>query len=200
LLVEPGVLRLDNGKKKKILVAVTGASAMLYLQSFLELLAGEDVLVHGICSEAGEKVLKLEHHCSSRQLPGVSKWFDCRDFAASPASGSAGYDAMVVIPCSMGSLAAIASGVTSNLIHRAADVMLKERKKLILVVRETPLNRTHLKNMLVAHDAGAVICPPQPSLYLKPKNLKEAAQTFSWRLGDQLGLVMEGRKRWGDDQ
>jgi len=200
LLVELGALTVDSGKKKKILVAVTGASAMLYLQSFLELLTGEDVLVHGICSEAGEKVLELEHHCLSRQLPGVSKWFDCRDFAAPPASGSAGYDAMVVIPCSMGTLATIASGLTSNLIHRAADVMLKERKKLILVVRETPLNRTHLKNMLAAHDAGAVICPPQPSLYLKPKSLKEAAETFSWRLGDQLGLTMEGRKRWGDDE
>lgn len=189
-----------SGKKKKILVAVTGASAMLYLQSFLELLEGEDVLVHGICSDSGEKVLELEHHCLSRQLPGVDRWFDCKDFAAPPASGSADYDAMVVIPCSMGTLATIASGITSNLIHRAADVMLKEGKKLILVVRETPLNRTHLKNMLAAHDAGAVICPPHPGLYLKPKSLEEAAQTFSWRLGDQIGLAMEGRKRWGEDQ
>ncbi len=194
-----GELRVAANKKKKILVAVTGASAMLYLQVFLEMLEGENVLVHGICSEAGEKVLALEQDCTSVQLPGVSKWFDCRDFAAPPASGSAAYDAMVVIPCSMGTLAAIASGITSNLIHRAADVMLKERRKLILVVRETPLNRTHLKNMLTAHDAGAVICPPHPGLYLKPTTLREAAQSFSWRLGDQLGLVMRGRKRWGSD-
>ena len=191
---------MESGKKKKMLIAVTGASAMLYLQSFLELLESEEVIVHGICSDAGEKVLQLEQNCGFRELPGVSQWFDCRDFAAPPASGSAAYDAMVVIPCSMGSLAAIASGITSNLIHRAADVMLKERKKLILVVRETPLNRTHLKNMLAAHDAGAVICPPHPGLYLKPKSLEEAAKTFSWRLGDQLGLGMEGRVRWGDDQ
>ena len=191
---------MERGKTKKILVAVTGASAMLYLQSFLELLEGENVLVHGICSDAGEKVLELEHHCPSRKLPGVSIWFDCRDFAAPPASGSAGYDAMVVIPCSMGTLATIASGMSANLIHRAADVMLKERKQLILVVRETPLNRTHLKNMLTAHDAGAVICPPHPGLYFKPKSLEEAAQTFSWRLGDQLGLTMEGRKRWGGNK
>ncbi len=191
---------MESGKKKKILVAVTGASAMLYLQSFLELLESEDVIVHGICSDAGEKVLELERDCGFHELPGVSQWFDCRDFAAPPASGSAAYDAMVVIPCSMGSLAAIASGITSNLIHRAADVMLKERKKLILVVRETPLNRTHLKNMLAAHDAGAVICPPHPGLYLKPKSLEDAAKTFSWRLGDQLGLGMDGRERWGDDR
>ncbi len=182
---------------KKILVAVTGASAMLYLQSFLEMLALEDVIVHGVCSEAGEKVLELEHNCTSADLPAVSKWFDCRDFAAAPASGSAGYDAMIVIPCSMGTLAAVASGITSNLIHRAADVMLKEGKKTILVTRETPLNRTHLKNMLTAHDAGVTICPPHPGFYLKPETLKDAAMTFSWRLGDQLGLVMKGRKRWG---
>ncbi len=184
---------------KKILVAVTGASAMLYVQSFLELLEKEDLIVHGICSDAGEKVLELEHKKDSRRFPTVTKWFDCKDFAAAPASGSAGYDAMVVIPCSMGTLAAIATGITSNLIHRAADVMLKEQKKLILVTRETPLNRTHLQNMLKAHDAGAVICPPHPGFYLKPQSLEEAAMTFSWRLGDQIGLEMKGRKRWGSD-
>ncbi len=172
---------------------------MIYLQSFLEMLEGEDLLVHGICSESGEKVLELEHGCGATALPGVEKWFSCRDFAAAPASGSAAYEAMVVIPCSMGTLAAIASGITNNLIHRAADVMLKENKKLILVTRETPLNRTHLKNMLAAHDAGAVICPPHPGYYLKPETMKEAAMTFSWRLGDQLGLVMRDRKRWGGD-
>ena len=182
---------------KKILVAVSGASAMIYLQSFLELLEGEDIIVHGICSESGAKVLELEHGSVAADLPAVSKWFDCKDFAAAPASRSAGYDAMVVIPCSMGTLAAIASGITSNLIHRSADVLLKERKKLILVTRETPLNRTHLKNMLAAHDAGAVICPPHPGFYLKPDNLQDAAMTFSWRLGDQLDLVMKDRKRWG---
>lgn len=184
---------------KKILVAVTGASAMLYLQSFLEMLEAEDVVVHGICSDAGEKVLELEHDRPSSKLPAVSKWFHCKDFAAAPASGSAGYDAMVVIPCSMGTLAAISSGITVNLIHRAADVMLKESKKLILVTRETPLNKTHLTNMLAAHDAGAVICPPHPGFYLKPENLKEAAMTFSWRLGDQLGLAVKGRKRWAEE-
>jgi len=184
---------------KKILVAVTGASAMLYLQSFLEILQDEDAIVHGICSESGEQVLELEHGITPGELPAVSKWFDCRDFAAAPASGSAGYDAMVIIPCSMGTLAAIASGITTNLVHRAADVMLKEKKKLILVTRETPLNRTHLQNMLTVHDAGAVICPPHPGFYLKPETLEEAALTFSWRLGDQLGLHMKNRKRWGEE-
>ena len=183
-------------KAKKIVVAITGASAMVFLHSFLELLEGEELKVHGICSEAGEKVLGLERGISSTELPAVTRWFDSKDFAAPPASGSADYDAMVVIPCSMGTLAAIAAGISSTLVHRAADVMLKERKQLILVTRETPLNRTHLKNMLAVHDAGAVICPPHPGFYLNPQTIEEAASTFSWRLGDQLGLKMKGRKRW----
>jgi len=186
-----------NKPEKKILIAVTGASAMVFLQSFLEMIAKEEVLVHGVCSDAGEKVLQIESGISHTDLPAVSQWFDCKDFAAPPASGSSGYSAMIVLPCSMGSLAAIASGMSSTLVHRAADVMLKERKKLLLVARETPLNRTHLKNMLAVHDAGATICPPHPGFYLKPATIEEAAMTFSWRLGDQLGLVMKGRKRWG---
>lgn len=184
---------------KKILVAITGASAMVYLRSFLAMIALEEHVVHGICSESGAKVLQIEEGISPEQLPGVSTWFQCGDFAAPPASGSAGYDAMVVLPCSMGTLAAIASGMTTNLVHRAADVILKENKRLLLVTRETPLNRTHLKNMLAAHDAGATICPPHPGFYLKPKDLEEAALTFSWRLGDQLGLTIKNRKRWGTD-
>ncbi len=183
-------------KTKKIVVAITGASAMLFLHSFLELLQDEEIEVHGICSDAGEKVLGLERGISSVELPAVRRWFGCKDFAAPPASGSSEYDAMVVIPCSMGTLAAIATGISSTLVHRAADVMLKERKQLILVTRETPLNRTHLKNMLTVHDAGAVICPPHPGFYLNPLTLEEAADSFSWRLGDQLGLEMKGRRRW----
>lgn len=183
---------------KKIIVAVTGASAMIYLRSFLAMVAEEDIVVHGICSDSGAKVLQIEEGIAPEELPGVTTWFEAGDFSASPASGSAGYEAMVVLPCSMGSLAAIASGITTNLVHRAADVILKEKKGLLLVVRETPLNRTHLKNMLAVHDAGATICPPHPGFYLKPKDLEEAALTFSWRLGDQLGLVMNNRKRWGD--
>ena len=181
---------------KKIVVAVTGASAMLFLRSFVEVLAQEDVEVHGICSDAGEKVLQLELGMGSKELPGVSRWFDCKDFAAPPASGSSGYDAMVVLPCSMGTLGAIAAGISSTLVHRAADVILKEQKKLLLVTRETPLNRTHLKNMLDVHDAGATICPPHPGLYLKPSSLEEAATTFAWRLCDQLGIDVKERKRW----
>lgn len=192
---------MKNGKKpKKILVGITGASGMLYLQSFLKVIGGLDLVVHGICSDAGAKVLGLEKGVMPAELPAVSLWFDCRDFAAPPASGSSGYDAMVILPCSMGTLAAIAAGISGNLIQRAADVMLKERRDLVLVVRETPFNRTHLKNMLAAHEAGAVICPPLPGFYLQPSTLEEAAETFSWRLADQIGLEIPGRRRWATEE
>ncbi|MBC8208684.1 MAG: UbiX family flavin prenyltransferase [Desulfobulbaceae bacterium] len=186
-------------QRKKILVAVTGASGMLYLDVFLTELARLDVEVHGICSSAGRQVLALEQGRGPEELPAVSRWFDEKDFAAPPSSGSSGYQAMVVLPCSMGSLAAIAQGLSTNLIHRSADVVLKERKRLVLVVRETPFNRTHLKNMLAVHDAGGVICPPLPSLYFKPETLEEAARTFAWRLADQIGLDIPGRRRWADE-
>ena len=186
--------------REKYLVAITGASGMLFLLPFLRLLGEQDVVVHGICSEAGREVLSFEEGMKPEDLPVVSQWFDLHDISTPPASGSSGYAGMVVLPCSMGTLAAIACGLSMNLIHRAADVLLKERKKLILAVRETPFNRNHLQNMLKAHDAGAIICPPMPGFYLKPKTLTEAAETFAWRLADQVGLRGMSRKRWGDDE
>ncbi|MFN2355650.1 MAG: UbiX family flavin prenyltransferase [Desulfopila sp.] len=189
-----------RSKKRKILLAITGASGMLFVPPFIDLLAAtdEDIVLHGICSESGENVLKHELALHPAQLQAVSKWFGINDFNAAPASGSSGYDAMVILPCTMGTLGAIAAGLSQNLIHRAADVVLKERKNLILAVRETPFNRTHLHNMLTAHDAGALICPPMPGFYLKPKDLEEAALTYCWRLADHLGITVARRKRWAE--
>lgn len=188
----------EIANKNKILLGITGASGMLFVTSFLAALADQSVDVHGICSEAGRKVLKMEQGFEPEQLPLVSRWFEHDDMSAPPASGSSDYTSMVVLPCTMGSLAAIAGGLTINLIHRAADVMLKERRRLVLAIRETPLNRTHLQNMLAVHDAGAVLCPTMPSYYLRPATLEQAAETYAWRLADQLGLHIPGRKRWND--
>jgi 4-hydroxy-3-polyprenylbenzoate decarboxylase len=189
---------MSTERKKKLLLAITGASGMLFVRSFLEELAQLDLTVHGICSSSGRKVLKMEQDLTPEQCPVVSHWFGEDDFAAAPASGSSHYDAMVILPCTMGTLGAIAGGLSINLIHRAADVMLKERRRLVLAVRETPFNRTHLQNMLQVHDAGGILCPPMPGFYMKPTTLEEAAQTYSWRLADQLGLEIPKRKRWGD--
>lgn len=177
-------------------MAITGASGAIYAREFLEIMTGCGVEVHGLISPTAEKVLSLEEGIGFEDLPAVSRWYRVDDFTAPMASGSSGYDAMVVLPCSMGTLAAIASGYSGNLIHRAADVVLKEKKKLILAVRETPFNRNHIRNMLAAHDAGAVIWPAMPAFYHNPADLKDMAFHFSGRLAEHLDLKVEGLSRW----
>jgi len=171
---------------------------MLYVPPFLEILQHGNVKVHAVISDAGRKVLKLESGMEPSDLSGIERWFDIDEFTAPIASGSSRYDAMVILPCTVGTLGAIASGFSGNLIHRAADVTLKERRPLILAVRETPLNRTHLKNMLAMHDAGATILPPMPSFYHKPKSIEEMANQYAGRVCDQLGISSPDMRRWGD--
>ncbi len=181
---------------KRIILGITGATGMLYVEQLLKMLHAQKVEVHAVISDAGAQVLRLESGVHPQELPHVSRWFEVDDFTAPMASGSAIYDAMVVLPCTMGSLAAIAAGYCGNLIHRAADVALKERRPLLLAVRETPLNRTHLQNMLAAHEAGAIICPPMPSFYTNPANFQEMADNFASRICDQLGITVTTVKRW----
>jgi 4-hydroxy-3-polyprenylbenzoate decarboxylase len=181
---------------RRILLGITGATGMIYVTALLDLLAGQNVEVHAIISDAGRKVLRLEENRAPEELPTVARWFAADDFTAPPASGSARYDGMLILPCTVGTLGALAAGCSSNLIHRAADVTLKERRPLLLAVRETPLNRTHLRNMLALHDAGAVICPPMPAFYLHPANLHEMARQFAGRLCDLLGIEIAGVARW----
>ncbi len=180
------------GEIKKILLAVTGATGMLYVPELLALLKEQSVEVHGIVSGSGGKVLQLELGLNEhKKLAGVRHWFDIDDFTAPPASGSSRYAAMVILPCTTGTLGAIAGGYSGNLIHRAADVTLKERRPLVLAVRETPLNRTHLRNMLAVQEAGGIICPPMPAFYLRPKTLQEMARQFAARICDQIGLDVD---------
>ncbi|MDP2756691.1 MAG: UbiX family flavin prenyltransferase [Desulfurivibrionaceae bacterium] len=182
---------------KKIVLAITGATGAVYALEFLKICQGIEVEVHGLLSEAGAQVLGLELGMSRTDLdPYVAEWHDVHDFAAPMSSGSTDFSGMAVLPCTMGSLAAIANGVCGNLIHRAADVMLKERHPLVLAVRETPLNRTHLTNMLKAHEAGAIICPPMPALYHRPQSIEEMARLFAGRVAGLLGIEVEGLPRW----
>jgi 4-hydroxy-3-polyprenylbenzoate decarboxylase len=182
---------------KKIIVAITGASGSLYAVQFLKLMHQVNVEVHGIISDAGQLVLEHELGLTAEDLNEyVVKWHAKDNFAAPMSSGSSGFDAMLVLPCTMGTLGAIANGVVRNLVHRSADVMLKERKPLLLAVRETPFNRIHMENMLKVHDAGAVVCPPMPSFYHHPENLEEMAAFYAGRLADLLGIEVEGMNRW----
>lgn len=183
--------------KKKIIIAITGASGSLYAVELLKIMQPVDAELHGIISEAGEKVLHLELGLGRTDLDQyVQQWHDIKNIAAPMASGSSGFDAMVVLPCTMGTLAAIANGLSTNLIHRAADVTLKEKRPLIMAVRETPFNRTHMQNMLKLHDSGATIYPAMPSFYSHPQTITEMARGFAGRLVTMLGFDVPDMPKW----
>jgi 4-hydroxy-3-polyprenylbenzoate decarboxylase len=198
-VMDAGAPRRSDGNRR-LVVAVTGASGMLYARElFAYLKTLPDLEVHAVCSNAGEQVLGLELGITFEELTGPRAIIHAvDDFAAPLASGSFRVRAMVVIPCTMGTLGAIAQGVPRNLIHRAAEVNLKERRPLILVVRETPLSLIQLGNMTRAAQAGATIFPAMPGFYHRPQTLEDMARNFAGRVLDHLGLEHDLTKRWGE--
>ncbi|MET3979841.1 4-hydroxy-3-polyprenylbenzoate decarboxylase [Mucilaginibacter sp. UYP25] len=183
--------------KKKIVVAVTGASGSIYaklLLDKLQLLQNQVAEVAIVMSDNAKQVWEFELDDKAHgNYP--FKYYTKNDFMAPFASGSARFDTMVVVPCSMGTLGRIASGVSDDLITRAADVILKERRRLILVARDTPLNLIHIRNMQTVTEAGGIICPAIPSYYSKPKTIEELAMTVVNRVIDLIGLENESY-RW----
>jgi 4-hydroxy-3-polyprenylbenzoate decarboxylase len=185
----------------KLVVAVGGASGAPYARRLLTVLSTQPrdaVETHLVFSKAAHQVWAEEIGTPTADLP-FKKW-DARDFGAPFASGSAGFGAMVVIPCSMGGLARIAHGVSEDLIGRAADVMLKERRKLILVARDTPLSLIHLENMAAVTRAGALVLPAMPSFYGRPRTVEELLDTVVGRVLDHLGLPIKLGPRWGEEK
>ncbi|MFX1455864.1 MAG: UbiX family flavin prenyltransferase [Promethearchaeota archaeon] len=181
-----------------MLVAITGASGAILGIKFLEELKELEVETELIISEKAEIIINTETNYRIEHVRNLAtKNYDVSDLTAAPASGSYLVDKMVVIPCSMKTLAAVANGYSDNLISRTADVMIKERRKLILVVRETPLNAIHLENMLKLTRLGVVIFPPIPSFYHKPKNIDDLVNHMIGRILDQAGIQID-IKRWGD--
>lgn len=183
---------------RRIVVAMTGASGMPYALRLLEVVrAAQEIETHLIVSDAALKVLELESATSRAELAALADVvYGQTELAAGPASGSWRHRGMVVCPCSMASLAAIANGLGSNLVHRAADVTLKERRPLLLVTRETPLNRLHLTNMLAANDAGATILPACPGFYHAPRQIGELVDQVVGRILDHLNLSLSIGPRW----
>jgi len=181
-----------------ILLAVTGASGSIYSLKFLEILKDLGVETHLILSEAGEKVSRIElGEAGLKRLFNLSsKVYQAVDLMARPASGSSRWHAMVVLPCTMGTLSAVANGASRNLIQRAADCFLKERRPIILAIRETPLNLIHIRNMALATKAGAVIYPCMPSFYHGAKTLDDMAWFMAARIIEFLGFEVRGLKRW----
>jgi flavin prenyltransferase len=192
-----------------ITVGVTGASGALLAQKALALLE-EDARVarvHLVITETGQRLFAEElglasgdlKQLASRilgRLPSKIEILPNKDVGATIASGSYEVDSMLVIPCSMGTLAAIANGTSDDLIARAADVMLKEGRKLVLCIRDTPLNRIHLENMLRAQQAGAVIMPVIPAFYDQPKTIDDLVTQYTCRVLAQVGLPQEKMYRW----
>lgn len=189
-------------KSKRIILAVTGASGMPYAAACARALSETPgVELHLILSDAAVTVLDLESDMAPEELTSLAhRSYAQRDLAAGPASGSWPHAGMIVCPCSMASLAAIANGLGSNLIHRAADVTLKESRPLVLVPREMPFNEIHLKNMLAAKRAGAVIMAPCPGFYHKPESLRDMVDFTAGRILDQLHIEHSLYAGWKSEE
>jgi 4-hydroxy-3-polyprenylbenzoate decarboxylase len=182
-----------------MLVAITGATGIDLAITLLETLKEKRIETELIISKNAEKVIKVETDYEISEICKLAtKNYDVDDLLAPPASGSHKIDSMIIIPCTMKSLSAIANGYASNLITRAADVMIKEKRKLILVVRESPFSVIHLENMLKLATTGVVILPPIPSYYIKPRSVEELTNFTVGRILDHVGIE-SGIKRWGDD-
>jgi 4-hydroxy-3-polyprenylbenzoate decarboxylase len=200
---------MTETQKQIITIGVTGASGAILAQKALVLLEEDPRVarVHLVVTETGLRLLAEELGIASgdlKQLPSrilgrpaaKIEILPNKDVGASIASGSYAVDAMIVIPCSMNTLGAIANGVTEDLVARAADVMLKEGRKLVLCVRDTPFNRVHLENMVRAQQAGAVIMPAVPAFYHHPKTIDDLITQFVCRVLAQVNLPQEKMYRW----
>ncbi|MEM3397233.1 MAG: UbiX family flavin prenyltransferase [Thermoplasmata archaeon] len=182
----------------KVVVAITGASGAIYGVRLIELLSELGHAVMLIVSENGERVLEHETGLKKVELEKkVKASYSNADLFAALASGSSRFDACVIVPCSMNTLAKIAHGIADNLITRTAAVCLKEGRKLILVPRETPLSRIQIEAMLKAANAGAVILPAMPGFYGKPKSTEELVDFVAGKILDVLGIDNEIYRRWG---
>ena len=196
-------------QEKIITVGVTGASGAVFAQRALTLLEADARVarVHLVVTETGQRLFAEELSITSgdlKQLPSrilgrTSNKIEIlpnKDVGASIASGSYEVDSMLVIPCSMSTLASIANGASDDLLARAADVMLKEARKLVLCIRDTPFNRIHLENMLRAQQAGAVIMPAIPAFYDQPKTIDDLVTQYTCRVLAQIGLPQDRMYRW----
>ena len=183
---------------KRIVVAITGASGAIYGVRLLQRLAADAAIeTHVVVSSSGALTALQELDMKRAEIEALaSVAHGVRDIGASIASGSFDADAMVVAPCSMKTLAAIAHGLSDNLVARAADVMLKERRRLVLLARETPLNLAHLRNMVAVTEMGGIVMPPVPAFYQRPKTLDDLVDDTVARVLDLIGVDSPTLKRW----
>mgnify|MGYP006197057011 CR=1 FL=1 len=183
----------------KIIIAITGASGAIYAKCLMDALVplNDQYESVGVVMSDNAKMVWETELDNKDYTKYPFTFYQKNDFNAPFASGSAKYDTMIIAPCSMGTLGRIAHGISNDLISRAADVILKERRKLIAVVRDTPFSLIHLQNMKLVTEAGGIICPANPSFYSLPKTIEEVAQTVIDRVIDLAGLEKESY-RWND--
>jgi len=188
-----------QGETKKIIIGISGASGAAYGIRLLEELKAAGAETHLVVSRWGAYTIEQETSYSLDAVRALASFvYEADDMAAPVSSGSCPIDAMAVVPCSMKTLAGIATGFSEDLIMRAADVCLKERRPLVLAVRETPLSKIHLDNMLKATEAGAICMPPMPAFYTKPASVDEIVTQSVYRIMEKLGVDPgEGLRRWG---
>lgn len=197
--------------KDRIVMAITGASGAPYARVLLETLLSAGLQVHLIVSQSAVVVMREEmgitfpgdkfdpvHYLGRPVTSDEIVLYDERDLAAGPSSGSFRHRGMVICPCSMKTMACIATGTGVSLVTRAADACLKERRRLVIVPRETPLNLVHLRNMVTATEAGAVVLPAMPGFYARPESIDDLLHHLVLKITDSLGLEIDSRLRWKD--
>jgi 4-hydroxy-3-polyprenylbenzoate decarboxylase len=185
---------------KRIIIGISGASGVIYGIEILKELAKQDMETHLVISESGKKNISIETEYQVRDVESMAyKVYDEKDFEAPPASGSFLTHGMIVAPCTIKTLSGIANSYSGNLLIRAADVTLKEKRKLVLVVRETPLHKGHLQLMSKAADLGAHILPPMPSFYNHPKTIEDIIHQTIGKVFDYLEIEHTLFKRWGEN-
>jgi 4-hydroxy-3-polyprenylbenzoate decarboxylase len=185
---------------KRLIVAITGATGAVYGIRLLEMLRESAVETHLVISPWGRRTLIHETSFTVDQVQQLATvTYAAGDQGAAISSGSFLTMGMAIVPCSMRTLAAVAHGLGDNLIHRAADVVLKERRKLLLAPREAPLSDIHLENMLKLSRMGVVICPPMPGFYQRPLSIDDIVNHGVSRMLDQFGIHVEGAERWGEE-
>lgn len=192
----------DFERKRRIIVGVSGASGAIYAYRLIQVLADSGIEVHFVASKAGLEVLEYECGLTMVQLTQmVHKIYDVNRIDSAIASGSFPCESMVIVPCSMKTLGSLANGIAGNLLTRAADVTLKEGRKLVLVTRETPVHAIHLENMLKLSHAGARIVPACPGFYHRPKTIEELVDMLVGKICDALNVDNDLFERWtGPDE
>ena len=186
--------------RPRIIIGITGASGVVYGKRCLEALRDAGVETHLVISKAAEMTLSYELGLKAADLePLATVRYAVGDIGAAISSGSFKTDGMIIAPCSIKTMSEIATGVTSNLISRAADVILKERRRLVLMVRETPFHLGHLRTMTTLTEIGAIIAPPMPSFYIAPASVEDLIEQSVGRSLELLGIETPLVKRWGED-